>query len=119
MADRVSVLAVTLVCDEKRAARRGGEFLRRDVSCCLQLRKRPVWRLRGSGGHPSAIARGRLSRKAQEMVHPSCFGRCQKKTNPHYTSPLKWPTPPPPPPSLSPLPKHPPPPPPPPSPPPP
>src|SRR6266446_4136891 len=80
MADRVSVLAVTLVCDEKRAARRSGEFLRRDVSCCLQLRKRSVWRLRGSGGHPSAIARGRLSRKAREMVHPSCFGRCQKKT---------------------------------------
>src|SRR6266478_7386675 len=38
MADCVSVMDLTLVCDGKRRLRRSDKFLRRDVSCCLQLR---------------------------------------------------------------------------------
>src|SRR6266852_6897957 len=81
-----------------------------------ELKKRAVCPLGGSGGHPSAIAQGRLSRKARAMAHPQLFRSMSKnrsalyfavkvahppppvvsvdikKTNPRSTSPLKCPT---------------------------
>src|SRR6266404_2884551 len=81
MADCVSVTVATLVCDEKRAARRSGEFLRQDVSCGL-IHIMDV---------PSAD-REAISRKAREMAHPQLFRSMSKEKQTRYTSPLKWAT---------------------------
>ena len=80
MADCVSVLAVTLVGDEKR---RLGE---RRISAMGRFplpSLKAEWNcVGGSGGHPSAIAQGRLSRRAREMAHPPVVSVDVKKNNP-------------------------------------
>jgi hypothetical protein len=88
MADCVSVLAVTLVGDEKR---RLGERRISAMGRFLLPSLKAEWNcVSGLGGHPSAIAQGRFSRKAREMAHPQLFRSMSKKQT-RYTSPLKWP----------------------------
>jgi hypothetical protein len=62
-------------------APRRGEFLRRDVSCCPSLKAERDC-VGGSGGHFSKNARNGAPRVVSVDV---------QKTNPRYTSPLKWP----------------------------
>jgi hypothetical protein len=87
MADRVSVLAVTLVGDEKRRlGERRISAMGRFLLPSLKADRNCVG---GSGGHPSAFAQGRFSRKAREMAHRQLFRSMPKKQT-RYTSPLKW-----------------------------
>ena len=98
MADCVSVLAVTLVGDEKR---RLGERRISAMGRFLLPSLKAEWNcVGGSGGHPSPIPlgfargfgkQGRFSRKARELAHPQLFRSMSKKQT-RYTSPLKWPT---------------------------
>jgi hypothetical protein len=99
MADCVSVLAVTLVGDEKR---RLGERRISAMGRFLLPSLKAEWNcVGGSGGHPSAIplgfARGfgktgqAFSKSARNGAPPVVFGHYEK-TNPRYTSWVKWPT---------------------------
>jgi hypothetical protein len=89
MADCVSVMVFTFVCDEKR---RLGEAAISATGRFLLPSVKAEWScVGGSGGHPSAIAQGRFFRRAREMAHPQLFRSMSKKQT-RYTSPLKWPT---------------------------
>jgi hypothetical protein len=82
MADSVSVLAVTLVGDEKR---RLAERRISTTGRCFLLPS-PETELNsvgGSGGHFSKSGRNGA---------PTVVSVYVKETNPRYTSPLKWPT---------------------------
>jgi hypothetical protein len=89
MADCVSVMDFTLVGDEKR---RLGERRISATGRFLLPSLKAAWNcVGGSGGHPSAIAQGRFSRKTREMAHSQLFRSMSKKQT-RYTSSLKWPT---------------------------
>src|ERR1700732_5151151 len=68
----VSMMAVTVVCDEKsmvdKAREWGHSLLPRKAGRTMSAVPRP----------PSALAQGRLSRKAREGAHPQLFGRMLK-----------------------------------------
>ncbi len=73
------MMAVTVVCDEKSMVDKAHEW-----GHSLPPHKAGSNNV-GCSSAPSALAQGRLSRKAREGAHPQLFGQ-MLKTNPRFTS---------------------------------